>query len=169
MTTLIIDPDNRVMYSDSRGTQEFRSTSILGSLIGAEGEVVHTTYYENTKKIYEDEEYTYCGAGSLDQLESFVASVGHHTLEEGTTVFMASKATGVCLVFESTLNTLWKRLLCKGKYKMESSVVKGRRTQGSGQEVCAARIKAGMTYESAIKSTSNLDPYTNDRIQCRKW
>lgn len=177
MTTLIIDREEGLVLSDSRGTQENEIAS-WKLLPFPRLERTITKDYLIVQKIYEFNNHVIVGCGSLSVLELFAQKVKlynfhfdnvyFHKFEHevsDTTVYINKRTLGDVHTLELKIKPT---KIGFGWYKLNvvKVVQKKRYTfNGSGKELALGAYEAGKDLFESIKITAKYDNYTDSNIQ----
>jgi hypothetical protein len=172
MTTIIVDIQNRTIYTDKRTTRSRRKTSVLGLVDTWERE----GHIDTTTKIVERGDKIYAGCGDREDIRLFIkhhdAGVNYKVTE--CKVFVIHKESGEVYLHSPKRTTLWqsvgrlyKLLLWKTDDVSPNTVERldgdyGWLTAGSGRRWAANYMYAGLNPEDCIRMASLHDQGTSD-------
>jgi hypothetical protein len=177
MTTLIIDREEGVVVSDSRGTLE-NEISNFKFLPYPHIKRETQKAYLTVQKVFEVNNHVIVGCGSLSILKFFVHKVKMYNFNfdsvyyykfdhdlDGTNVYISKRTAGkvhtLTLIVEPIkLGFGWYKL------KVTKSVHINRYTiAGSGRHLAIGAVEAGADLAECIKIAAKHDKYTDDNIQ----
>ena len=177
MTTLIIDREEGLIVSDSRGTQENEIAS-WKLLPFPRLERTISKDYLTVQKIYEFNNHVIVGCGSLTLLEMFAYQVKLYDFHfdnvyfrkfehdvSNTTVYINKRALGDVHTLELKIKPT---KIGFGWYKLKvlKAVMKKRYTfNGSGRELALGACEAGKDLFESIRIAAKYDNYTDSNIQ----
>lgn len=168
MTTVVIDCENKKVYSD-RVTTNTRSANVgvVERWVYGPPSIKNSTSFKLTDKVYyASSGMLVTGSGRKDTIEGFCDHP--HSFPDafvGTTVFLLCVKGDTVQVIKYSCEG--KRRFRHAKWK-ENVYTKnnGWIVTGSGAEYAKGALYAGVSPEEAIKAASMLDPFTGHEVQC---
>ncbi|AGH31993.1 peptidase HslV family [Vibrio phage PWH3a-P1] len=177
MTTLIIDRENGIVVSDSRGTIEKETLSLKllpYPCVKRKKDKTHLT----VQKIFEVNNHVIVGCGSLDVLELFVHKVKMHNFHfdntyyykfdhdvDSTNVYINKRTAGKVYTLTLKIEPVklgfgWYKLKIEKEFPDKQYTV-----AGSGRHLATGAVEAGGSIIECIKIAAKHDNYTDDDIQ----